>query len=384
MRIAHALQMPIYQQGGVEVLVRELIKTCASPDECLLVSSDTEADLQASDIANHLAGHLQAPLDEPTREWNQSLRDWVKRERVDIVHFHLPGTYGWLSDSWHRCPITLLGEGGTPVVCTNHQAVSFFDRSRPPVAAWRKWAATARRWPGKARQLRAVRWEASVSKNDLDVSRRGFPGFNHKLLQIYHSRLDANAVLPQAFREQSILNVATIAFRKGQHILVEAFARIADRFPDWKLDLVGYTAEAACLQAIEDIRQSSGLSDRIRLHGPHPDPTSFYQTAGIYVQPSLLEGLGLSLQEAMFYEIPSVGADCGGIPELIADPSIGRLFHSGDSTSLANVLSQLIVDQELRALLGSAGRTSILARGMTRQAMTESYRNLYHHTLHLS
>jgi glycosyltransferase involved in cell wall biosynthesis len=86
----------------------------------------------------------------------------------------------------------------------------------------------------------------------------------------------------------------------------------------------------------------------------------------------------------MFYEIPSVGADCGGIPELIADPSIGRLFHSGDSTSLANVLSQLIVDQELRALLGSAGRTSILARGMTRQAMTESYRNLYHHTLHLS
>ncbi|MEI8285261.1 MAG: glycosyltransferase family 4 protein [bacterium] len=377
MRIAHALQMPISRQGGVEILVRELIEACASPDECLLVSSDSEADLQESGIANHLAGHLQAPLDEPTREWNQSLREWVKRERVDIVHFHLPGTYGWRSDSWHDCPITLLGETGTPVVCTNHQAVSFFDRSRPPGATWRKWAATARRWPGKARQLRAVRWEASVSQNDLDLSRRGFPGFDHKLLQIYHSRLDADTVLPEAVREHSILNVATIAFRKGQHILVEAFARIADRFPDWKLDLVGYTAEPACLQAIEDIRKSRDLSDRIRLHGPHPDPTSFYQTAGIYVQPSLLEGLGLSLQEALFHGIPSVGADCGGIPELIADPSIGRLFHSGDSTSLANVLSQLIADEELRGRLGSAGRNSILSRGMTRQSMCSTYQSLY-------
>lgn len=273
---------------------------------------------------------------------------------------------------------------GIPVVCTNHQAVSFFDPSSPSTPAWRKWAATARRWPGKVRQLRAVRWEASVSINDLELSRRGFPGFDHKLLQIYHSRLDANTVLPQVTRQHSILNVATIAFRKGQHILVEAFASIADKFPDWKLELVGYTAEQECLQAIEPIRQSHGLSDRILLHGPHPDPTPFYQTAGIYVQPSLLEGLGLSLQEAMFHAIPSIGSDCGGIPELLADTSIGRLCRSGDVSSLVEVLTELISDNRLRYKLGETGRNSILERGMTRQAMLQTYQDLYQRALYKS
>lgn len=376
--------MPLYQQGGVEVLVRELIKGYSLQNECLLVSADSEAELQATDIAARLAGHLQAPLEEPSRDWTLRLRDWVKGERVDIVHFHLPGTYGWNAESWNRCPITLLAEGGTPVVCTNHQAVSFFDPSRPQGAAWRKWAATARRWPGKVRQLRAVQWEVSVSKNDLELSRRGFPGFEDKLLQIYHSRLDADALLPNAVRGHSILNVATIAFRKGQHILAEAFARIADRFPDWKLDLVGYTAEQECLHVIGHIRETRGLSDRIRLHGPHPDPTPFYQTAGIYVQPSLMEGLGLSLQEAMFHGIPSIGSDCGGIPELVADASCGRLCRSGDISSLADVLAELISDNRLRSQLGAAGRSSILERGMTRQAMIQSYQDLYQRALHHS
>jgi glycosyltransferase involved in cell wall biosynthesis len=204
------------------------------------------------------------------------------------------------------------------------------------------------------------------------------------MTHFYHSRLDENIQHVAERRDTSILNVGTIALRKGQHILAEAFSRIAVDFPEWDLNLVGELAEPACINAIESIRRNCKLEARIHLHGPHTDPTSFYRSAGIYVQPSLLEGLGLSLQEAMFHGIPSAGADCGGIPELIDSLNVGRIFASGNSGVLADVLVELISDPALRKRLGAAGHQSILSRGMTRQAMCSAYRKLYDAALNSS
>lgn len=374
--------MPLLHQGGVEVLVRTLIEDSPAGDEVVLISQDATIDLARCGLMGRIRAHLRVPDGVLEATWGWTMAEWITEQKVDLCHFHLGGTYGWRAGCWSGCPITILAESGLPVVCTNHQAVTYFDRSRPPSPFWRKCAGTLRCWPGKVRQLQAVRWEALVSQHDLAISRRSFPGLGHKMNQIYHSRLDANLSTNTGERERSILNVATIAFRKGQHILAEAFARIAPDFPDWNLDLVGYKAEQACVDAIESIRREKYLGDRIRFHGPHQDPSPFYLSAGIYVQPSLLEGLGLSLQEAMFHGIPSVGSDCGGIPELLTDSSIGRLFRSGDVSSLAEILSNLIADESLRRPLGAAGRQSILSRDMTRQSMSASYRNLYQKTLH--
>ncbi len=373
--------MPVLKQGGVEVLVRTLIEETFGKHECHLISTDDTATMDASPLRGLIHGHLHVPVGPIPRSWFPKMLEWLRRHRIDLCHFHLSGTYDMGSWSVFSCPMKLAAIHGFTAVVTNHQAVSFFSADRPPGFFLRKCAAQAAMWPGKALQLYSAAWEANVSQHDLALTNRFYPFFRDKLVQVYHSRLDVAASVLPIPPTRRILNVATIAFRKGQHILVEAFSRIASDFPEWSLDLVGFKAEAACVSRIEDIIRSVGLEKRIRLHGPHPDPTDFYRRAEIYVQPSLLEGLGLSLQEAMFHGRACVGAETGGIPELINDPSIGMLHEPGNPGALADTLTKLMKDEDLRTRMGMAARDSILNRGMTRQAMAASYLALYRKAL---
>lgn len=359
------------------MLVRTLIEDAREEDEIYLVSEESMPELEHAGIGGRIAGHLEVPRGILPPSWNGELLKWAAENRIELCHFHLSGTYGWKSRSWSHCPITRLSASGVPTVSTNHQAVTFFDASRPPSSWWRKCAGTLGYWPGKARQLASVRWEASVSDHDLALSKRSFPGMGNIMTRVYHSRLDAGLGVIRDREQPSVLNVATVAFRKGQHLLAEAFARIAGDFPDWRLDLVGFLAEQACVERIHRVIREHRLEDRILLHGPHQDPTPFYQRASIYAQPSLLEGLGLSLQEAMFHAKACIGSNQGGIPELIQNSETGILFPSGSVTNLAECLVKLMSDSPLRQRMGESARASILARGMTRQAMSSNYRLLY-------
>ena len=378
MRVAHALQMPLLRQGGVEVLVRTLIEETPLGDRVVLISQDDPADLAKSDFGHRIQAHLRIPEGPLPESWGRTMANWMVAQRVDLCHIHLSGTYGWAAWRWNGGPIIDLARAGIVTVSTNHSATCLFSSSYAPRALWRNLASATRKWPGKARQLSAVRWEASVSRHDLAVTQRYFPLQNSKLIQIYHSRLDADVPVSPAPASRIILNVGTIAFHKGQHLLVEAFARTATEHPQWQLNLVGYAAEQACLEQIQSIIRKHGLQNRVHLCGPDPDPMHRYEEAEIYVQPSLLEGLGLSLQEAMFQGRACIGSNCGGIPELISDPSLGRLYPAGDVSALARVLSRLMKDPAERQNLGNAARVSILARGMTRQVMSATYHNLYH------
>ena len=367
--------------GGVEVLVRTLIEEASANNEVFLVSADDGPELAASHLSDRIRGHLTAPSSPPSRKWISQMVEWLRGNHIDLCHFHLPGTYNLGAGRLFACPMTIAAHNGFATVVTNHQAVSFFTPNRPACSFLRRCAAQAWVWPGKARQISAVKWEATVSMHDLELTRCYFPFAGDKLVQIYHSRLKANTPVQPVPPSRKILNVATIAYRKGQHILAEAFARIAEDFPEWSLDLVGFRAEAACVSRIEEIIRENRLENRLRMMGTCPDPSRFYQDAEIYVQPSLLEGLGLSLQEAMFHGRACVGADIGGIPELINDPAVGLLHRAGDPALLADALARLIRDPELRQSLGAAARASILERGMTRQSMSAAYQELYQQAL---
>lgn len=376
MRIAHALPMPACRQGGLEVLVRTLIASSHPDDTVLLVSEDTAEELSKLPCHNRISGHLQCPPGVIPKAWSDELIQWLIKQEVDICHFHLPGTYGLDSNSLY--PIIQTAHSAIPAVVTNHHAMDYFDPYGPQKPFWRKCAATAKRWPGKAHQLSVVRWEASVSMHDLEVNRRYFPHFESKLIQLYHSRLDADLVVTPPPSSKVILNVGTVAFHKGQHLLVEAFAQIAGNFQDWCLNLVGYCGDKACVDQIHSLIQEHSLQNQVILHGSHQDPDLFYRNCEIYVQPSLKEGLGLSLQEAMFHGRACIGSAIGGIPELINAPETnGLLYASGDIPALSAALSQLMVDSNLRSKLGIAARQSIMDRGMTRQAMSVTYRDLY-------
>ena len=101
------------------------------------------------------------------------------------------------------------------------------------------------------------------------------------------------------------------------------------------------------------------------------------ETGSIIALPLLQEGLGLSLQEALFHGCVGIGSRAGGIPELIDDGINGLLVPPGDVAALSSALDRLMSDSGLLERMRAQTRPSILRKGMTAAAMVQNYVELY-------
>jgi len=231
---------------------------------------------------------------------------------------------------------------------------------------------------GKSQQLAATSVEICVSDHNAGKIRRWYFPFSKKVRRVYHSRLAEHEIafspLP---REKMILAVGHLAFRKGQHILVQAFARICRERPEWRLVLVGPESMDGCAAWIRDFCRKEGIESKVELAGPCNDPTDWMKQCSIFVQPSLQEALGLALQEAMASGCACIGTQVGGIPELIEDQRSGLLCEGGDAVALAQRLSSLMEDPQLRRRFGKAAVERLRALGMSRESMLREYRKVY-------
>jgi glycosyltransferase involved in cell wall biosynthesis len=378
MNIAFAIHESLAAQGGVEVLAREMIRYFSKSHQVYLISIDSGETLKNLTEGRMLAGNFTIPNDRLiSMDWIGSLVSWLKKHEINLCHFHSGGTYGFNARSWSCCPITCVSQAGIRCIVTNHQAVCFFNRLRSKRPLWRELLAAIANWPGKAKQLSAVDAEITVSNHDLALSKNYFPFHQKKMRRIYHSRLEASEKMTPVSKSRTILNVATLARIKGQYILLEAFNFVSDEFPEWRLKLVGYDSNDGSSEKLRKRITMLDLSKKVDLCGPHTDPRQFYRTAELYVQPSLAEAFGLSLQEAMFHGLPCIGSRVGGIPELISEGQTGYLVEPGNINSLAQALRKLMADRAERERLGTAAHASIQERGMNRQKMLEQYSNLY-------
>lgn len=144
--------------------------------------------------------------------------------------------------------------------------------------------------------------------------------------------------------------------QKGFDLLLEAFARIAAAFPEWRLVIWGEGSERAALEAQRD---RLGLGERVQLPGISSTPGAWLATAGVFVLSSRFEGWGNVLLEAMAAGRPVVAFDCPWGPrEMITDGRDGLLVPCGDVAALAEALARLLGDPALRLRLAAAARVS--------------------------
>jgi glycosyltransferase involved in cell wall biosynthesis len=140
--------------------------------------------------------------------------------------------------------------------------------------------------------------------------------------------------------------------QKGFGRLVAAWAIVARKHPDWKLDIFG-AGDQASLQGRIDKRQ---LSDVITLRGFTADPYSHFAESAIYAMSSRSEGFPMVLLEAMGCGLPLVSFDCPtGPADIIQDGRNGLLVPDGDIKGLGAALNRLIENPELRRQMGAAG-----------------------------
>jgi len=377
MKIALCLEYPIDQHGGTEVLVSELIRGLSRQHQIILVSPGNATTLARSSIGQLVAEHISIMPNWKSAATARDLAEKIALAKPDIAHFHFGGVYGWGNRFPFHCPIYFLRRKNIPCLSTIHLVVSILNGycgEQKPL--WFKLLMLPLAWSGKLQQLQCVSREIAVSKHDLQKLRRWYWPFRQRFTQIYHSRL---AAIPQMSRRDSkpiILNVGHIAWRKGQHVLVAAFARIAARHPEWILQLAGPYTESSILQ-IRDLIEQHRLQNRILLLGARSDTLELMQRAAIYVQPSFWEALGLALQEAMSAGCACVGSRAGGIPELIQHEKNGLLVEPGDVEQLAQALERFIQNQPQREQMGRAAAASIRERGMTAEQMIKHYLELY-------
>lgn len=386
MRIAQCLEAPLDDHGGVEVLVRALIHHLWEErvETLLIVPQEPGSGILASFpgikgvfIWDHKRHH---------REECSRLKNWLLSQKADLAHFHLGGTYGWRARSWLGCPISTINLAGIPCVSTNHGAFSIFDCVASYRPYWFKLAALPPFWLSKLKQLHHVRWEATVSRHDLTAVKEWFFPAREKFLQLYHSKLRGDEFASptsisniQTPDNPFILCLGTIGARKGQQYLVEAFLKIAFDHPEWKLVLAGRQAHAPTLQLIKDQIASSDAGNRVIMMPDVDDAMAktLLQRAAIFAIPSTGEGLGLSLQEAMYAGCACIGSRVGGIPDLIENEITGLLVPPAQPSDLAEGLTRLMGDELLRKKLSEAAKASMLERKMTALNMAQTYLELY-------
>ncbi len=156
-----------------------------------------------------------------------------------------------------------------------------------------------------------------------------------------------------------LLSVGRLGYQKNFAVLIDAFAQLAERFPDWDLRIVGEGEERVSLEA--QIARLHRLHGRVSLPGAISQVGQEYAAAHLFCLPSRWEGFPNALAEALAHGLPSVGfADCDGIPDLIKPGHNGALARGNcDAASLANALAPIMADTAKRAVLGTNAVASV-------------------------
>jgi glycosyltransferase involved in cell wall biosynthesis len=142
--------------------------------------------------------------------------------------------------------------------------------------------------------------------------------------------------------------------QKGFDRLIDAFAKVADEHPGWRVTIAGKGELRGRLQRRID---RAGLTGRVELTGAVRDMGAAMARASVFVLSSRAEGFPLILLEAMGKGLAPVAFDCRtGPADIIDDRRNGLLVPDGDVDALAAAMSEMMGDEELRRRCAGAAR----------------------------
>jgi glycosyltransferase involved in cell wall biosynthesis len=151
---------------------------------------------------------------------------------------------------------------------------------------------------------------------------------------------------------------------KGARYLLQAVALLKGR-RNVRLTVV----DRETAYVVPSVARELGIEDRVTLTGrvEKDELLSLYNSAQVFVSPSLYEGFGLPAAEAMACGAPLLATTAGAFPEVVEDGVSGLLVPPGDAQALADAIERLLDDSVLRAQLGQEARKRIVERFSWRQ-----------------
>ncbi|HKP81861.1 MAG TPA: glycosyltransferase family 4 protein [Pyrinomonadaceae bacterium] len=312
----------------------------------------------------------------------RTLRAWLRTNRVDLIHSHL-----WAANIIGRIAGRLTS---TPVISSvhnpDHEPQAWADGAdvslikRRLVRALDRWTAHAGNdrliavseyvRQSACRDLRFSADSVELVYNPFDVDLMDTPvGRNRAEL----FRLPADSLI--------LLNVARVAPQKGLLYALRALPAILRQYQQVHLISVGSTSDARWTAELKREAEALGVADHFHLLGSQPNVVDFLRACDIFVFPSLYEGLGIALIEAMAAGCVCVATNTGPIPEVVQDGKDGVLVPAADAEALARAICDLLGDPARRSQLGTAAKQTAFSKFQPKEQaerLTRVYESVIH------
>jgi glycosyltransferase involved in cell wall biosynthesis len=155
----------------------------------------------------------------------------------------------------------------------------------------------------------------------------------------------------RGLRKKKIVSAGRLTSQKNFALLIEGFAKIANKHPDYKLVIYGDGPQKGKLQRLT---KDLGISEKVEFPGYVNDFGDYIIDASLFVMSSNFEGMPNALMEAMALGLPCISTDCpsGGPKFLIKNGINGFLIPVGDVDKLANIIDLVLSDKKLSQKVG--------------------------------
>jgi len=171
---------------------------------------------------------------------------------------------------------------------------------------------------------------------------------------------DSLSFVPNQFStltEKRVIAVGRYVYQKGFDLLLQAWSKVEKEHSDWQLVIFGDGEHTP----YEKLMLQLGIdASRCHLNGPTSNIQHEYANSSLFVFSSRFEGFGMVLVEAMSCGLPVVSFACPcGPKDIVSDGEDGLLVKNGDVDALANAISRLMSDEQLRTTMSQAAQRNV-------------------------
>lgn len=299
----------------------------------------------------------------------------LRCQRLDLIHAHfaIDGLYALALAKSKDVPLVTTLHG-FDVTVTSKELLA----SRSP--AWINYLLRQRQLKEEGDKFICV--SNFIARQAIE---NGFP--DSKIIQHYIGiDVDKYSCRDSDEDQSLILHVARLVEKKGTSVLLDAIAIVRKGNPNVKLLIIG---DGPLKAQLKEKVSALGLDENVILAGalPHLEVMQWMRKAGMLVLPSLTaktgdaEGLGMVLLEAAATGVPVIGSQHGGIPEAIIDEKTGYLVPEKDPQQLAERISWLLNNADIRHQMGIEAR-QFVAMKFNLSKQTKKLEAIYQEVIH--
>ncbi|HKY42513.1 MAG TPA: glycosyltransferase family 4 protein [Pyrinomonadaceae bacterium] len=294
------------------------------------------------------------------------LRTWLRTNKPDLIHSHL-----WAANIIGRVAGRLTG---TPVISSihnpDHEAEAWADGADVSLVK-RRIVRELDRWTAHTGTDRLIAVSEYVKRSanqhlgiPLDAIDRVYNPIDVDLFKLPPATSRAELLRACGLPDDSLilLNVARLSPQKGMLYALRALPAILARYPSAHLVSIGATTDQSWLAQLECEAATLGVTNNFHILGRRLDVIDFLRACDLFIFPSLYEGLGIALIEAMAAGRACVASSAGPIPEVINNGEDGILVPPADPEAIAAAVCRLLGDESLRKRLETAASRSAFSR----------------------